>query len=64
MKLLNTKEVADNLKTTRQTVYKLIQCGQLNGFKSDTGKYLVFQESLDRYIDSCYNKYKHSNVIS
>lgn len=47
--------MGDILHMCRQSVYKLISNERLEGFMTDTGRYLVPQRAIDNYIDSCYN---------
>jgi len=61
--LLTAKEAGEYLRTTRQHIYKLINSGEITGFKNDTGKYLIFGDSLENYIKRCYNVYAQNSVI-
>ena len=63
-RLTTVNETAALLNTTRQFVYGLISSGKIKGFKSDTGKYLIFSDSVDLYIETCYNTYTHKCVAS
>lgn len=62
--LVTAIEAAKVLRTTRQRIYRLVSSGQLKGFKNDSGKYLIFSESIEKYIEICYNTYAHKCVTS
>jgi len=50
-KALTVKQVCEQLSICRQSVYKLIQQGELDA-KRTHGKWLILSESVDRYLDS------------
>ena len=48
--ILTREEVMEILKIGRSTFYKLIQTGQLKGFK-EGNRYKVPVESIEEYVD-------------
>ena len=48
--ILTREEVMEVLKIGRSTFYKLIQTGQLKGFK-EGNRYKVPVESIEEYVD-------------
>lgn len=62
--LLTVKEASKQLKTSRQHLYRLIADQRIKGFKNDCGKYLIYADSLDAYIETCYNQYAHRLTAS
>ncbi len=52
--ILTREEVMEILKIGRSTFYKLIQTGQLRGFK-EGNRYKVPAESIEEYIDKKMN---------
>ena len=64
IKLLTVKEASQQLKTSRQHLYRLITNQRIKGFKNDCGKYLIYADSVDAYVDSCYNQYAHRLAAS
>lgn len=48
--LLVWEEVMEILKIGRSTFYKLLQTGQLKGFKEEN-RYKVSVESIEEYVD-------------
>ena len=58
--LITVRDASKILHMCRQKVYKAIEDGRIQGFKNDTGKYLIFKSSVAKYIESCYNTYNSS----
>lgn len=56
--LITVREASKILHMCRQKVYKAIEDGKIQGFKNDTGKYLIINSSVAKYVESCYNAYK------
>ena len=56
--ILTREEVMEVLKIGRSTFYKLIQTGQLKGFK-EGNRYKVHVESVEEYVD---NRMKNENT--
>ena len=52
LQVLTVREVGNALNVTHQTVYKLIENGNLKAFRlrGDSGPFRVYKESLDEYI--------------
>ena len=48
--ILTREEVVEILKIGRSTVYKLLQTGQLKGFK-EGNRYKVPVESVEKYVE-------------
>jgi excisionase family DNA binding protein len=48
-RVLTMQEAAEHLKTTRQTIFKMIKTGKLRGNKIGRG-YRFLQEDLDKLI--------------
>lgn len=48
--ILTREEVMEILKIGRSTFYKLLQTGQLKGFKEDN-RYKVPVESVEKYVE-------------
>ena len=48
--MLTTKEILEILKIGRSTFYKLLQTGELKGFK-EGNRYKVPVESVEQYIE-------------
>ena len=55
--LITVREASKILHMCRQKVYKAIEDGKIQGFKNDTGKYLIIKSSVAKYVESCYNAY-------
>lgn len=55
--LITVREASKILHMCRQKVYKAIEDGKIQGFKNDTGKYLIIKSSVAKYVESCYNTY-------
>ena len=64
IELLTVKEASQRLRTSRQHLYRLIAEQSVKGFKSDSGKYLIYATSLDAYVETCYNQYAHRLAAS
>jgi excisionase family DNA binding protein len=48
---LSLPDVAETLGCSRQTIYRLIECGELEGIQlRDHGWWRVSERSLDRYV--------------
>ena len=62
--LITVQETSRLLHICRQKVYKAIEDGRIQGFKNDSGKYLIFKSSVANYVETCYNKYNNSFVHS
>ena len=58
--LITVREASKILHMCRQKVYKAIEDGKIQGFKNDTGKYLILKSSVAKYVESCYNTYNSS----
>jgi excisionase family DNA binding protein len=58
--LVTVQEASKMLHICRQKIYKAIEDGRLQGFKNDSGKYLIFKSSVANYVETCYNKYNNS----
>lgn len=53
MKLLTLREVADALQVSEKTVRRLVNRGDLAGFKvGDRGQVRIMQEDLDAYLQT------------
>ncbi len=52
-RMLNTNEVAQILGVSKQTVYRMVRKGVLNGYKINSQKTLRFKQSeIDNFINN------------
>jgi excisionase family DNA binding protein len=51
-KFLTIRDVADGLKRSVPTIYRLVREGKLNGFRCGN-RYLFTTDDINKYLDEC-----------